>query len=162
MLKRLPARRGRGWPRRRARQVVGDFGDENDVGAAGDARAQGQPAGAVAHDLDDDDAMVAGGRGMEPVDGLGGDAQRRVEAKGDIGPRDVVVDGFGQGDDVQPGLFQPQGVLLRAAAADADRASRWWRLVRIEDRAGHVADLAADLPSGAACRGWCPGSCRRR
>ena len=100
--------------------IVRDFGNEDHVGPAGDARAQGQPAGPMAHDLDHDDPIVAGGRGMEPVDRLGGDAQGRVETEGDVGPRDVVVDGLGQGDDVEPRLLQPQGVLLGAAAADAD------------------------------------------
>ena len=101
--------------------VVGNFGDQDHVGAAGDARAQRQPAGAVAHDLDHDDAVVAVRRAVQAVDRLGGDAQRGVEAEGDVGHRHVVVDGLGQRDDVEALLHQAAGVLLRAAAAQADQ-----------------------------------------
>ena len=71
--------------------------------------------------------------------------RRRVETEGDVGPGDVVVDGFGQSDDVQPGLLQPQGVLLRAAAADANEGVEMVAVVSLDDGRGHVPDLAADL-----------------
>ena len=38
--------------------VVGDFGQEDDVGTGGDAGVQGDPTGVAAHDLDDHGAMV--------------------------------------------------------------------------------------------------------
>ena len=65
--------------------------------------------------------MAVGG-GVEPVDGVGGDAQGGVKTEGDVGEAHVVVDGLGQGDDVEPLLHELQGVLLRTATADADQA----------------------------------------
>ncbi len=57
---------------------------------------------------------------MQPVDGLGGDVDRCVEAEGEVGATQVVVDRLGHSDDVdaqvgEPGR-DPQGVL----AADGD------------------------------------------
>ena len=102
--------------------VVGDLGDQDDVGAAGDAGAERQPARVVAHHLDHDDAMVAVGGAVQPVDRVGRDAERGVEAEADVGQRDVVVDRLGQGDDVQALLEQPERVPGGAAAAEADQA----------------------------------------
>ena len=123
--------------------VVGDFRNEDDVGAAGHARAQPQPAGVVAHDFDHDDPVVTVGRGMEAVDGVGGDGQGGVEAKGDVGHGHVVVDGLGQGEHVHPGLGQTVGVFLGAAAADADQGFQVVAMVVVEHHFGHVLDLGA-------------------
>ena len=97
--------------------VVGDLGDEDDVGTAGDAGAQGQPAGVVAHDLDDDDAVVTVGRGVKTVDSFGGDAEGGVETEGAFDERDVVVDGFGYGNDrdLEPAFGNAFGDGMRAA-----------------------------------------------
>ena len=103
--------------------VVGNFGNQNHVRAARDARAQRQPAGAMAHDLRDDDAMMAVRRAVQPVDRLGRDVERGGKAEGGIGHRHVVVNRLGQRDDVEAGFEQAQRVLLRAAAAEADEAS---------------------------------------
>ena len=86
--------------------VVGDFRDQDHVRAAGDARAQRQPAGPVAHDLGHDDPVMAVGGAVQPVNGLGRDSQRGVEPEGGIGQGDVVVYGFGQGQHVQAVLRQ--------------------------------------------------------
>ena len=78
--------------------VVGDLGDQDHVGAARDAGAERQPAGVVAHHLDHDDAVMAVRRAVQPVDRVGRDPERGVEAEGDVGHGDVVVDRLGQGD----------------------------------------------------------------
>ena len=96
---------------------IGDLWNENDVGSAGNPGTQRQPAGSVPHDLHHNNAMVTCRSRMEAIDCLGGDAQRRVEAKADVGHRDVVVDRLRQRDDVQSRLLQTQRVLLRASAA---------------------------------------------
>ena len=67
--------------------IKGNFRDQDDIRAASQTRAQRQPAGVVAHDLADDDAVVAVGGGMQAVDGFAGDIQRRIKAKCDIGAR---------------------------------------------------------------------------
>jgi radical SAM protein with 4Fe4S-binding SPASM domain len=100
--------------------VEGDFGDEDDVGAATDAAVSGDPAGVTAHDFDDDDAVVRFGSGMDAVNGAGGDVDGGVESKGEIGAGEIVVDGFGNTDD-----FDAIGVEFlrdgeRVIAADGD------------------------------------------
>ena len=53
--------------------VEGEFRDEDDVGAAGEAPLDGDPAGVTAHDLDDHDPVMGFGRRVEPVERLGDD-----------------------------------------------------------------------------------------
>jgi hypothetical protein len=50
--------------------VEGPLGDEDDVGAAGQAGVQRDPAGVAAHDLDDERPVVGLGRGVQAVDGV--------------------------------------------------------------------------------------------
>ena len=70
--------------------------------------------------------------------------QGGVEAEGDVGHGDVVVDGLGQGDDVHARLGQPIGVFLGAAAAEADQGVEVMALIVVDDHLGHVQHLAAD------------------
>ena len=102
--------------------VVGALGDEDDVCAARNAGVEGQPAGLVAHDLNAHHAAVAACRGVDAVDDVGGDVHSGVEAEGDVGAVDVVVDGLGQADDVQALLCQQIGRLVGAVAAQAEQA----------------------------------------
>ena len=101
--------------------VVGHFGQQDDVCAAGDAGIEGQPAGLVAHDLDAHHAAVAACGGVDAVDDVGGDVHSGVEAEGDVGAVDVVVDGLGQADDVQALLREKVGGLVGAVAAQAEQ-----------------------------------------
>ena len=66
-------------------EVEGLLGDQDHGGAAGDARPQGDVPGVTAHDLDHHHPVVRLGGGVEPVDGLGGDLDRGVEAEGLLG-----------------------------------------------------------------------------
>ena len=75
--------------------VEGLLGDQDDVGAAGEPGVQGDPAGVPAHHLDDQDAVVGLGGGVQPVDRLHRDVDRGVEAEGVVGGGEVVVDGLG-------------------------------------------------------------------
>ena len=72
-----------------ARVLDGDrmLGNEDDVGAAGDPAHDGDPAGVPAHDLDHHHAVVRLGGRVQPVDRLGADPHRRVEAEGVVGAR---------------------------------------------------------------------------
>ena len=101
--------------------VVGHFGQQDDVRAARDAGVEGQPASLVAHDLDAHHAAVAACSGMDAIDNVGGDVHSGVEAEGDVGAVDVVVDGLGQADDVQPLLREEVGGLVGAVAAEAEQ-----------------------------------------
>ena len=57
------------------------------------------PAGVAAHHLDDHDAVVRLRGGVQPVDRLGADRDRGVEAERVVGAREVVVDRLRDADD---------------------------------------------------------------
>ena len=99
----------------------GDFGNQNHVGAAGDARVQGDPAGVTAHDFEDQDPLVAGGRGVEAVERVGRAVDGAVEAERERGGRQVVVDGLGNADDGDAELVELLSDRERAVAADANQ-----------------------------------------
>jgi hypothetical protein len=61
--------------------VVGNLGDEHDVGPAADPGVEGDPAGVAAHHLHDHDAPVRLGGRVQPVDRVGRERHRRVEAE---------------------------------------------------------------------------------
>ena len=63
--------------------------------AAGDPGMHGDPADVATHHLAHDHPVMGLGRGLEPVDGLGGDLHGGVEPEGHLGPREIVVDGLG-------------------------------------------------------------------
>src|SRR5207248_8981814 len=75
------------------------LGDHDHVGAAGDPAHDGDPARVAAHHLDDHHAVVRLGGGVEPVDRLGADPDRGVEAEGVVGAGEVVVDRLRDADD---------------------------------------------------------------
>jgi len=62
--------------------AVGDFRNQNNIGAACDAGAKCQPARAMSHDFGDDDAMVAVRRAVKPINRISRDVQSGGEAKG--------------------------------------------------------------------------------
>ena len=76
------------------------LGDQDHVGAAGEAGVEGDPAGVAAHHLDDQDPVVAVGGGVQAVDRLHRDVDRGVEAEGVVGGAEVVVDRLRHPDDV--------------------------------------------------------------
>jgi len=80
-------------------EVEGDFGEEDDVCATGDAAPEGDPSGVAAHHFEDHDAFVAFGSGVEAIEGVDDGGDGAVEAEGHGGGGEVVVDGFGDADD---------------------------------------------------------------
>ena len=101
-------------------EVDGVFGGEDDVGSAGDAGGDGDPAGVAAHDFDDLDAGVGFAGGVEAVDGFGGDGDGGVEAEAGVGAGEVVVDGLGDADAVYSALGEFDGDGLGVVAAHGD------------------------------------------
>jgi hypothetical protein len=85
--------------------IVGNFGDDDHICPAGNARAQRQPAGIASHDFDQDDAVVAVGGAVQPVDGFGGVPRAVSKPMVTSVIWQVVIDAFGQGDHVQPVLL---------------------------------------------------------
>ncbi len=124
---------------------IGDLGNQNDVGAAGDAGIQGQPAGLVPHDLHAHDAAVTGGGGVDAVDGLGGDVVGGMEAEGEIRSVDIVIDGLRKADDVQPLLAQQIRGFVGAVAAQGDQAVQLQILVGFLHRGDLVHVVALDF-----------------
>ena len=98
------------------------LGHQGDGGPTGHAGPSGDVAHVATHHLDDHDPVMGLGRGVEPVDGLGGYRHRRVEAEGLLGARNVVVDGLGHPDHRYEALGM--GTVCdrqRAFAADDDQ-----------------------------------------
>src|SRR5215203_496162 len=111
-----------------AGDVAADFldrgdllGDDDAVGAAGEAGVSGDPAGVPAHHLDHHDPVVGLGGGVEAVDRVGDYLHCGVEAEGEVGAADVVVDRLRDTDQRQAviGMELP-GDLHRVLAADRD------------------------------------------
>jgi hypothetical protein len=98
----------------------GDFGNEDDVGATGDSGVESDPASVAAHEFDEHDAVVAFGGGVETVDGLGGDDQCSVKTESDFGGVEIVINGFGDADDVDASTREIAGDVLGAVTADDD------------------------------------------
>ena len=102
-------------------EVVGDLGNQDDVGAAGHAAVQRDPAGVAAHHLDDHDpAMRFGGR-VQPIDRVGREADGGVEAETARRADDVVVDRLRHADERDALLVELVRDGQRAVAADADQ-----------------------------------------
>ena len=100
---------------------MGDLRDQDHVCPPGKTRSQCEPSDVVAHDLDHHYPVVRVSRGVETVDGIGGDPHGSVEAEGHVGPGDVVVDGLGDGEDRDPGVLELEGVAHRAVATETDQ-----------------------------------------
>src|SRR5574341_149717 len=101
-------------------EVEGDFGDEDDVGRAGEARVEGDEPAVPSHYLDDHHPLVALRGRVELVGRFGGGSDGRVEPEGGHGAADVVVDGLGDADDGDALRHQPPGEAERPVAADGD------------------------------------------
>ena len=102
--------------------VEGALGDEDHVRAAGQAGVQRDPARVAAHDLQQHHPVVALGRGVQAVDGLGGHLQGGVEPEGLVGGAEVVVDGLRHAHHRHVVLgVQPRGRAQRVLAADRDQ-----------------------------------------
>ncbi len=144
-----------------------DLGDEDGVGAGGDARLEGDPPGVASHHLDDDHPAVRRRRREQSVDALRGEADRRVEAERLDRLVEVVVDRLGHADDAQPGLVESLGDLQRAVAADRDESVDVADGEQLDELVGAIdLDVASrragapGTPSGCP-DWWCRGSCRR-
>lgn len=115
----------------------------------GHSGLQRDPARVAAHHLDDHDALVGLGGGLQPVYGLGGDADRGVEAEGAVGGRDVVVDGLRYADDGHPGVREHPGGREGALAADRDQRVHAVTAAQLGAVLGGLAQPVALQPGGA-------------
>ncbi len=119
-------------------QVVRDLRDQDDVGTAGHAGVQRDPAGVASHDLDDHDAAVRFGRGVQAIDRFGRKADRRVEAETARRADDVVVDRLRHADERDAFLVELVRDGQRAVAADAHERVEVVLLEHLHDAVGVV------------------------
>ncbi len=70
------------------------------MSASGNAGFERDPAGVAPHDFDHHDAVVRFGGGVDLVHRVGGGVDRGIEAEGDFGGGEIVVDGLGHADDL--------------------------------------------------------------
>jgi hypothetical protein len=115
---------------------------------AGDARPRGDVAGVTAHDLDDHDPVVRLGGRVQPVDGVDADLDRGVEPEGELGGRQVVVDGLRHPDDGDALVGEAGGDPERVLAADGDEGVD----AVIRERRPHGVGPAVDLVGVGARR----------
>ena len=87
----------------------------------GEPGVQRDPARVAAHHLDHEHPVVRLGGGVQPVDRLGGDVDRGVEAEREVGAAEVVVDGLRYADDVDAQVGQLGGDAEGVLAADRDQ-----------------------------------------
>ena len=120
-------------------ESVGDFGNQNHVATARDARGEREPARGAPHDFEEHDTMMRGGGGVKFIDRFGGGRDGGVETEREIGAAHVVVDGFGDADDAQAELGHFMGALERAVAADGNQRIELEFAVIADDVAGGVA-----------------------
>ena len=105
--------------------------------------------GVPAHHLDDHDAVVRLGRRVQPVDRLGRDRHRRVEAERVVGSREIVVDRLRHADDREVVLAEePGGDAERVLAADRDQRVE----PAIAEVLEHLLDAAVELVRIRAAR----------
>lgn len=118
-----------------------DLGDQDDIRARCEPRVEGDPARVAAHELDDHDAVMRGGRRVHSIERFGRDMDRGLEPEGDVGAVEVVVDGFGNPNAVDP----RRGVGLsnghRPVAPDDDQCLD---LADLQVRDAHIRQVSID------------------
>ena len=116
------------------------LGDQDHVRAAGDPAHDRDPAGVPAHHLDDHHAVVRLRGRVQPVDRLGRDRDRGVEAERVVRRREVVVDRLRHADDRELVLaVEPRRDAERVLAADRDQ--------RVEPCRSKVSSTRSTPPS---------------
>ena len=100
---------------------VGDFRNNDDIRAGGNACVQRQPAGFMSHHLHDEHARVRKCGGMDGIDNRGRDINRGLKTECQLGAPQIVVDRLGQRYHVYTLHAQQVCGLVRAVAAQNDQ-----------------------------------------
>ena len=98
--------------------VVVDFGQQDDVGRACNARLQGNPARMAAHGFHDHDPAMAVAGGVDAFQRIGHGGHGGIKTEAALATLNVVVDGFGHAHHLQTPLGQCVGNRQGAVAAD--------------------------------------------
>ncbi len=148
-------------------EFVGDLRDEDHVGTGSQTSAHGQPAGAVAKQLHQHNAVRGIGVGVEAVDRLGGNLAGGVEADRFIRTGHVVFAGFWHGDDIQSSLAKVMGSQLTLSIADNNQRVKIVAVVTVDgflravNRTLGTGHLFGNVPAGAK-DGAAPGQDARK
>ena len=118
-------------------QIIRDFRNQNNICAARNACAQGQPAGTMTHDFYQKYTAVRGRRRMHLIQHIGRNVHRGLIAKRNLGAPQVVVDGLWQRNDVQTFLAQQVRGLCRAVTAENNQTVQLHVVVGLN----HLCDL---------------------
>ena len=100
---------------------VGDFRNNDDIRAGGNACVQRQPAGFMSHNLHDEHARVRKCGGMDGINNRGRDINRGLKTECQLGAPQIVVDRLGQRYHVYTLHAQQVCGLVRAVAAQNDQ-----------------------------------------
>ena len=100
--------------------VEGPLGNQNHIGAAGNAAVERDPASIASHDLDDNDAVVRFGGGVDAVNGFAYDVAGSIESESVVGSAQVVVDGFRHAHDFDSSFVELLRDRQGVVAADRD------------------------------------------
>ena len=145
-------------------EVERNLRNQHDVGAAGQARVERDPARVAAHHFDDHHAVVRLRRRVQPIDRVGRERHRRIESERHRRLDDVVVDRLGHADDGHAALVKLVGDGERAVAADDDERveSERAEVLDARGRSSRPTRRASRRDRRTDCRGWsCRESCRR-
>ena len=103
-------------------ELGGKLRDDDHVGAAGQPSHHCDPSGIATHHLDNHDAMMGGGRGVQPIERLDHHADRGIESDAELGDGEVVVDRLRDADHRIVGLAHGRRDGQRIVAADRHQA----------------------------------------
>src|SRR2546423_5988365 len=124
-----------------------NFGDQNDVRAAGNPPMQRDPPGVASHYFQNHDALMTGRGRVQRIDRIHYGCDRGIKTESHRRRFEVVVDRFGNADAIDAALLQLKGCCHRPVAADDNESvdsEGLQHLARVSDNAGRdVSAIAA-------------------
>ena len=88
--------------------VKGFFWNQNRRRSTGNTGVQRNPPGISSHEFNDHDSVVAFGSCMQAINCISGNLNRRVKPKCEVGPKNIVINGFRNTNHGQASLFKDQ------------------------------------------------------
>src|SRR4029453_1460892 len=102
-------------------EIERNFRNQNNVRSSSDAAVQRDPAGMAAHYFDHHDSPVTGRRCMHSIECIHYDSDSRIESECCRSGLEIVVDGLGYADAIDPSFLQLLRRDHRTIAADNDQ-----------------------------------------
>ena len=102
-------------------EVEWNFGNQDNIGAPGDAAMQCYPAGVTSHYFDNHNAPVTDRRGVQSIERVHHHVDRGIESKRRRCRFEVVIDGLRDSDAIDTGFLQLLCRDQRPVAADNDQ-----------------------------------------